>query len=314
MFPKKVLIIGAGMAGLTAARQLAERGCEVTVLDKGRGPGGRMATRRIGGLKFDHGAQYFSAVSPRFRSAVAEWERSGAVQEWFRLGGTPRYRGVQGMNSIAKHLAAGLDVRPGVHIEKLDFDGGEWRALSKEGAAYSAEALLLTAPVPQSLDLLGAYAEGLPQTVREIRYLPCFALMLVLEGEAALPAPGWVRPEYGPVSWAADNYMKGISDGPGALTLHATPEFSHTHFDEAPEEVAARLIGAATPWLGGARIQQWQIHRWRYSLVSAPGPEPYVILRAPGLCVLAGDAFGAPRIEGAFLSGYAAALALLDKD
>lgn len=311
MFPKTVLIIGAGIAGLAAARRLAEHGCAVTVVDKARGPGGRMATRRIGGLRFDHGAQYFTAVSPRFRAAVSEWERAGEVHEWFRLDGKARYRGAQGMNGIAKHMAAGLDVQPGVHAEQVNFDAGQWLIRAKSGGTYRAEALLLTAPVPQALELLGPLAEGLPQTVRAIRYFPCFALMLALEDEASVPAPGWARPTSGPLSWVADNHTKGISAGPGALTLHTTPEFSRAHFDEAPEQVAARLIDAASPWLRGARVREWQLHRWRYSLVSTPGPEPCVLLRAPGLCALAGDAFGAPRIEGAFLSGYAAAMALL---
>jgi renalase len=311
VFPKTSLIIGAGIAGLTAARRLAEHGCAVTVVDKGRGPGGRMATRRIGSLRFDHGAQYFSAISPRFRAAVAEWERAGVAHEWFRLNGKARYRGAQGMSSIAKHMAAGLDVRTGVHVEQIGFEAGEWHVRAKDGGPFRAEALLLTAPVPQSLELLGPLAQGLPQTVRAVRYFPCFALMLAIEDEAAVPAPGWARPASGPVSWVAGNHTKGISEGPGALTLHATPEFSRTHFDEAPEQVAARLMDAASPWFGGARPGEWQLHRWRYSLVSAPGPEPCVVLPAPGLCALAGDAFGAPRIEGAFLSGYAAAMALL---
>lgn len=314
MFPKTVLIIGAGIAGLTAARRLAEHGCAVTVVDKARGPGGRMATRRIGGLRFDHGAQYFSAISPRFRAAVSEWERAGVVHEWFRLNGKARYRGAQGMNGIAKHMAAGLDVRTGVHVAQLDFDAGDWLVRAKDGDTFRAEALLLTAPVPQALELLGPLAEGHPQAVHAIRYIPCFALMLALDDEAAVPAPGWARPTDGPVSWVADNHAKGISEGPAALTLHTTPEFSCAHFDDAPELVAARLMDAASPWLGGARIVEWQLHRWRYSLVSAPGPEPCVLLRAPGLCALAGDAFGAPRIEGAFLSGYAAAIALLGED
>ena len=72
-----ILIIGGGMAGLSAATALAAVGQRIIVLDKGRGPGGRMAARRaeIGGeqVGFDHGAQYFTARDPRFQAEVARW-------------------------------------------------------------------------------------------------------------------------------------------------------------------------------------------------------------------------------------------------
>lgn len=71
-----VLVIGAGMAGLTAAMALRRAGRSVHVLDKGRGVGGRMASRRIGDATFDHGAQFITARDPRFVAAIGEWEQS----------------------------------------------------------------------------------------------------------------------------------------------------------------------------------------------------------------------------------------------
>ncbi|MBD3256947.1 FAD-dependent oxidoreductase, partial [candidate division GN15 bacterium] len=38
------VVVGAGAAGLTCARRIADAGMSVLVLDKGRGVGGRMAT------------------------------------------------------------------------------------------------------------------------------------------------------------------------------------------------------------------------------------------------------------------------------
>jgi predicted NAD/FAD-dependent oxidoreductase len=309
----KVLIIGAGIAGLTAARRLRESGWTVTILDKGRGPGGRLATRRIGVQRFDHGAQYIRAISPRFRQAIAEWREAGAVEEWFHVDGAPRYRGAGGMNAIAKHLAHGLDVRLGVKAELAEHDGGEWRVTAAAGQFFTAKVLLVTAPAPQALDLLGQAGAAVLPKVRQTGYSPCFALMLALEGPSGLPGPGFVRPASGPIAWAADNCVKGITEGGGALTIHATPSFTEAHFDTPQEEVAAKLIGAARPWTGQAGIREWQLHRWRYSLVTRPGPEPCCCAPTPGPLVLAGDAFGGPRVEGAFLSGYAAAQAIIEK-
>ncbi|MBC7927970.1 MAG: NAD(P)-binding protein, partial [Bryobacteraceae bacterium] len=81
------LIVGAGMAGLTAAGALRARGWAVVLLDKGRGAGGRMATRRIGESGLDHGAQFFTVLDARFRDAVNRWERANWVAPWFAEGG-----------------------------------------------------------------------------------------------------------------------------------------------------------------------------------------------------------------------------------
>ena len=79
-----VLVIGAGISGLLCASELQRAGVSVRVLDKGRGVGGRMATRRMGGGRFDHGAQFFTVREPSFQSYVDEWLQAGVIQEWFR--------------------------------------------------------------------------------------------------------------------------------------------------------------------------------------------------------------------------------------
>ena len=61
------------MAGMTAGEALQTAGWRVVLLDKGRRAGGRMATRRIGSSRFDHGAQFFTVPDPRFRAVVAQW-------------------------------------------------------------------------------------------------------------------------------------------------------------------------------------------------------------------------------------------------
>ena len=43
----RIAIIGAGMAGLSCADALRDEGHEIALFDKGRGPGGRMSTRRV---------------------------------------------------------------------------------------------------------------------------------------------------------------------------------------------------------------------------------------------------------------------------
>ena len=77
----KIAIIGAGLSGATAARGLADAGHCVRLFDKGRGPGGRMSTRRIdtalGQVRLDHGAQFFTARGESFARQVKAWTDAG---------------------------------------------------------------------------------------------------------------------------------------------------------------------------------------------------------------------------------------------
>ncbi len=117
------VVVGAGISGLVAARELSAAGWQVVVLEEASGVGGRMATCRIGKGTFDHGAQFFTVRSERFERLVAGWLEANVVEEWTRgfadaegkhnYDGHPRYRGSEGMISIPRYLACGLDVRTG---------------------------------------------------------------------------------------------------------------------------------------------------------------------------------------------------------
>jgi len=319
-----ILIIGAGMAGLTAARLLHEAGLSVVVLDKGRGVGGRMATRRIVHGRVDHGAQYFTVRDHQFAQSVTEWQEAGAVSEWGQgfadakgklpSGGHFRYRGIDGMTSVPKYLAEGLEIRLQTRITAVSKEKNCWLVQSQSGEIFQGRALLLTPPVPQSLELLKAGHVSLPSNISRdldrIDYDPCLALLAVFTGASQIPAPGGLRFSEGPIAWMADNHQKGISPDAYTVTIHASPDFSRRHWQTNAIVVAWKLLEAAAPWLH-TEVLDWQIHRWRYSQPVATYPEPVLFL--PGLTplVFSGDAFGGPRVEGATLSGFAAAQTLL---
>lgn len=302
------------MAGLTAAHALRSRGFNVTLLEKSRGAGGRMATRRFSGSRFDHGAQFFTVRDPRFAAAVKEWECAGSVAPWFTQDGHVRYRGTEGMNGIAKRLACDLDIRAETRVERIDSDGSGWRVLTSRGE-MAADALIATPPAPQSLALcqtfLGQLSMEIPLILESISFDPCLAVMAILDGASRVPAPGFVRPLESPIAWIANNTQKGVSEGAPALTIHAGPEFSRANWDAPPEEIARRLLQAAASWIDG-RIVETNVHRWRYSQPIATHTDPFLYTRRPAPLAFAGDAFGGPRIEGAFLSGLAAANIVAD--
>ena len=311
------------MSGLLAANKLQEAGWRVTVLDKGRGVGGRMATRRFGGGSFDHGAQFFTARSDEFKEMVEDWRKAGAAEEWSRgfadpegnpnEDGHPRYRGAEGMTSVPKHLARGLDVRTGEKVVRVDEDGGTWRLETETGTEATGDALIVTAPVPQALQIVGSGEYELPGPVREqlerISYDPCLALMVLLDGPSGVPEPGGVQIKSEPLDWIGDNKLKGISEVP-AITIHAGPEWSRKHFEDDEAEITAALLGFAGNMVG-ANVVSTQLARWRYSWVSEPHPEPFLLAQNAPALAFCGDSFGQAKVEGASLSGLAAAGALL---
>jgi predicted NAD/FAD-dependent oxidoreductase len=119
-----------------------------------------------------------------------------------------------------------------------------------------------------------------------------------------------IRFQGGPIAWIADNFHKGISRKVPSITVHASAEFSRLHWDTPPEEVADILFQDASGWIK-SDIRSSQLHRWRYSQPVEIHPSPCLMVDAEAPLVFAGDAFGGPRIEGAALSGLAAAENLL---
>jgi predicted NAD/FAD-dependent oxidoreductase len=315
-----VLVIGAGMAGLIAAAELQRAGHRVLVLDKGRGVGGRLASRRIDGATFDHGAQFITARDPRFAALLEQCRQTGAAKEWclgFAGGadGHARWRGKPAMSAVAKHLALGLDLHLEMPVVALRRADDCWRAETTTGRTFTTGAVVLTPPVPQSLAMLDAGGIVLAPEMRTrlaaIEYARCLAVMAVLDGPSRIPPPGGLAPADGPIAWIADNALKGISAEP-AVTIHATHAFSLKHWERDRQESGRALLDAAAPWLG-AGIRTFQVHGWRYSKPMQVDEEPCVVVSQSPPLVLAGDAFAGPRVEGAALSGWAAAEAILTK-
>ena len=321
------VVVGAGISGLLAASELRAAGWRVVVLEKSREVGGRMATRRVGGGAFDHGAQFFTVRSGRFERLVEEWLEVGIVQEWTRgfadaegthnEDGHPRYRGSEGMSSIPEHFARGLDVRTGERVVEASVRDGTWKARTGSGTRVSGAALLLTAPVPQSLALARSGNFALPDGARHelenISYAPCLTLLALLDGPTGVPEPGGVQIKGEPLDWISDNQRKGISEAPG-VTIQAGPVWSREHFETPEAEVTRSLLAFARERLDlSSRAAETSLTRWRHSWVTQSHPEPCLVASEEPPLLFAGDAFGEAKVEGAALSGLAASDHLLGR-
>ena len=311
-------IIGAGWAGLSAAALLKACGREALVLDKARGPGGRSSTRRQGGFTLDHGAQYFTARSEAFIQQVQAWRDLGLIQAWDptidvvgarpdNAGQTPAERlvGVPGMNAVLSYLAKNQRCQFGWRLESMQFDG-HWQLVSSEGERIQARQLLLTAPAPQALALLGS-DHPLAKQVAAVRMAPCWTLMLGFDRKLEQGADAAFVNE-GPISWLARNGTR-----PGrkeeSWVAQASGSWSREHLEDSADEVADKLLAAfhaLVPAASDRRPALKTAHRWRYAQAENPLDCQFLACPEQNLAV-AGDWCAGNRIEGAWTSGRAAA-------
>jgi predicted NAD/FAD-dependent oxidoreductase len=313
-----IAIIGAGLAGLSAARALAACGVSVRLYDKGRAPGGRLATRRAEHagqrLQFDHGAQYLRAEGAGFAAAIA----AAGAQPW---PDAARRVGVPGMSALARALAQGLDVVASRHVGRIVGEPGAWRVQhwdvreARPGAPLPDtppvedgpfSAVLVTVPAPQAAELLPGFAA----TLAGVRYAPCWTVMAAFD--ATLPLPDTLRPEGHAVGWAArDSSKPGRDAGAECWVVQAAPGWTRAHLEDRAEEIVAPLL-AELAGLSGQPLPAPHFaaaHRWRYSLLESALGAP-CLWDAAQRIGLAGDWCLAGRAEAAWDSGAALAGAI----
>lgn len=327
----RALVVGAGVAGLVAARRLADGGAAVTVLEAGPAPGGRVVTRQVGQARMDAGAQTFTARRAPFVGLLSAWRHAGVpVRVWshgwvranlaadgpakarFVDDMTPRYAVDGGLEVLVAHLAAGLDIRTGVRAVAVSSGGAGGVTVTDDGdGTWDADVVVVTPPAPAAVALLGAGGLEAPASLRAVRYESCLAVLAALDRAPAVPAPGGVQFAQGDLAWLADNQAKGVSDTPG-LTLHASIAWSNAHGDDPDDTVAGALLDEAEPWLGDARPVTVAVERWKHATPVDPVTNSALALpAAAGRVVVAGDGFvgvyGGGTIEMAAMSGLVAA-------
>lgn len=319
----RVAVVGAGLAGLNAARILEDQGHEVVVVEKARGAGGRMATRRHGDWRFDHGAQYFTARDPRFLRHVLAWRERGLVEAWEariaviesgRIGsapvGTQRFVPRPGMSAVCHEFASELgDCRFGWRLQQAVFESDRWRLDSTDGDSLEADALIVTTPPEQAGPLFmdAALRSRVESALAGVPMEPCWAIMAVL-GRPLLTGADAAFVNGGPLSWICSQAAKPDRPEIQAWVLHAATAWSRTAIERDPATVADELLRAAMalPGAQASEIEFARAHRWRYALARQP-LDSGALWFAEHRLALAGDWCAGSRIEGAFLSGAAAA-------
>ena len=315
-----VAVVGAGLSGLVCARTLADHGVEVRVFDKGRGAGGRMSSRRSEGWRFDHGAQYFTVRDMRFARWVDAWLASGLVGLWegaivtladgerrSNRGDIERFVGQPDMAAVCRHLAGSLDVRVETVVTALERTGEKWLLAAGEESLGSYDAVVVSAPAPQTAALLSHSAPALAARAELAELAPCWAAMAGFSAPLGLGFDGAFI-HGSPLRWAARNASKPGRPPGEAWVLHASTEWTEEHLDLSREEAGRKMVEAFAGAVGGVAAEESFVaaHLWRFALPVSPLPEP-CLFDAEIRAAACGDWCGGPRVEGAFLSGRAAA-------
>lgn len=321
----RVAVIGAGVTGLVAARTLQDYAIPVTVFEKSRGVGGRMATRHTETFgSFDHGAPCFSATDPRFLRYLAAWEARGLVARWpaapelcVRLAAgqakpvehwQESFVAVPQMNSICKHLSDGLTIQKQTRVQRVTRDGEAFRLWDENNEELGAfDFVICTAPAEQSAELLGEFPE-IAAVSRGIAMRLNWVAMVSLSQPLDV---AWQIAEM-TESWlelAVRNQTKpGRKFAGEQLVLHADSQWTAAQWESLPEEVAAAMVAEFRRVLGRdlPQVEQVTAHRWKYATTVQPD-EQRCLSACDDRVIACGDWTGGVGVEAAFLSGAAAA-------
>ena len=317
--PRKIAIIGAGLAGLSCAQALTSHGHGVQIFEKSRGVGGRMSTRSFESWACDHGAQYFTATDPAFQKQIEIWQTAGVAALWeaqitsFEAHGwqpvklsAGRYVGTPSMTAPAKFLAKEQNIHFSTTVDQLLREGNIWKLHTKEHGLLETcfDTLVLAIPSKQAEPLVQPYSKALFDRCLDAKMVPTWALMvyaterLPLDFDAAFINQGMF-------SWIARSSSKPVRQSGEAWIAHATSDWSIKH-ENLNKDEAAPLLTKGFERLTGIRPETYQTHLWRFARLGHATHHGHMF--DPGLQLgLCGDWTSTEKVEGAWLSGRAVA-------
>ncbi len=292
-----IAIIGAGMAGTRCAFILQERGYAVTLFDKSRDIGGRMATRHHEQWQWDHGAQFFDAETEAFARFIEPAPIWQTVNRAWRVGAPTQ-------NQLVKSMSVNLNTHLNCRIVHLSKDTDLWWLHDETARHGPFSHVVLAIPAPQAQDLL-ADTLHIP-ALNRVQMHPCWTLMVA--AAEALNTPVVQKAPSADIAWiAADHTKPERTREGGTYVIQASTEWSRQHLEASANEVVEHLVNQWQSLLGHeVAISYATAHRWRYALTAQAAGQPYLLDQEQkiGLC---GDWCLGARVEDAFLSGSALA-------
>lgn len=286
MKPWDVIVVGAGVTGLTLAKMLHDDGVNVLVLDKSHRPGGRLATKNVGGLHLDPGPKKMGSMEPNVQELLTRWHGVKWSPSSEKPGGS-FWEFANSGRDIAEHWAYGLRVQRG-HITHLvrGKDGDIGVVRHGFGEAIWGKSVVLTAPIPQSQAIIAYSDLALDYDLDEVSYRRRQVLMATMEGDGVVPDSHWSTDLIESIR------LRPHHEGLLGIEAFAREAWSEATWDEDATISHGRLLLELGLLVGTARVVDTQVMRWRYSITDNPYPAPY--WRHPEVddIWMAGDGFG----------------------
>lgn len=311
--PGGVLVVGAGIAGVAAARAVHDAGLPVVVRERSGHVGGRMATATVDGRPVDTGAAYLTVESERFAAQVGGWTARGLARPWTdtfhvatpdgiagTVSGPVRFATPGGLASLVADLATGLLVELDTPVDVV--------AVGPTVDGERFDAVVLAMPGPQALRVLDVdLGDERRQTTRP--WEPCLALVATWADRCWRELDGAFVEDSAVLTWVADDGRRRGDDAP-VLVAHSDPVLAAAHLDD-PETAGPRMLDELQRVLGVADPPlHWQVVPWRHAKPAEPVEQPFHLGGAR--VALCGDGWhGRSRVEAAYLSGHAAGRALV---
>jgi renalase len=323
------IIIGTGIAGLTCAQELTRSGQSPALIDKSKGLGGRLATRRLNNTHADHGVCYLKPKSDRFQHWIDDLVNDGILHIWtdrihqldrnFTLQIpnkiAPCYACPQGATAIAKHLAKGLSIIPDRRVTHLEAIDNGWRLTATNGAdrdSIEAHRIVFAIPPAQALELIEPIAPiHIIDLLKSVEFAQSITTIAtypteLLSTAEALPWRG-IQCDDAELGWIGLDSSKQLQPTKPVIIVQSNAEFADRHFDDSDlNAVGQRLLDQTAKlanWI--AEPELFQFHRWRYAFAKTPLKERFIDV-GNGL-YLCGDWCGGDRVESAYFSGLAIA-------
>jgi renalase len=329
-----IAVIGAGISGLICAQQLRQAGYSVLVVEKSRGVGGRVATRRLEGTCADHGACYLSPKGEllskfvdllQSRQIIEVW--TDTVYEFSDAGGisqpekrSPRYTAPGGMSAIPKFLTLDLDILLNQRVIKVNSTTENSWCLTLESSdqQLTAKALVVAIPAPQAWDLLAPLGENIfniefLNNLHSVEFNPCISVMAGYSPDSQ-PLPHWQAVNFNDnadLAWIGFDSSKRTQSKQPHFVLQSSANLAQQHLETQDlQTVGNYMLQKAAehlelPWL---KNPEWiQIHRWRYAFPLNPLNTNCLSANTSAPLICCGDWCGGNFIEGAMLSGLTTA-------
>ena len=320
-----VAIIGAGMSGLICAQQLQQAGYRVVVVEKSRGLGGRVTTRRLQDTCADRGLSYLIANGELTTSLVELLTSQDILQVWtdtvheFRtdfglkaVKGVPLYTAPNGMSAIARFLAKDLEIQLSRRVVGLSLFNDGWHLqFENSNTQVIAKAVVVAIPAPQALTLLKPIA--LPVVLDSLRQVEFSSCISVIAGYPTnMPLPAWrslTVIDDDTIAWIGNDSSKRLGMNTPVFVFHSVAKFAQTGIDtEDLQPVGQQLLQKAAKLFPELANPDWlQCDRWRYAFPTIPLADNCLNAHTPQPLVCCGDWCGGRNLEGAMRSGLAAA-------